>query len=97
VIHRKGEVMAGEMNWAPRQERVAVFYISLSAPHDPNGNPRRVFVVFDDTGSVMDAIDEGYTGRRGFEGKYPGLLGGARFATTYQEYRGLLKWAEEQA
>lgn len=74
-----------------------MFYIHLAAPNDPNGNPRRVYVVFDQDGDVIDAVDEGYRGRHSVTSKYPGVKGGARFQTTYQEYRGLLAWAKEQA
>lgn len=35
----------------------------LKAGHDTNGNPRRCFVILDNTGTVLDVIDEGYAGR----------------------------------
>lgn len=81
--------MAGEMRWS----HLARFYISLNAGHDTNGNPRRVYVVFDGDGQVMDVIDEGYSGQAAVIGIYPGIQGGARFDTTPTEYRRLLKWS----
>jgi hypothetical protein len=39
-----------------------VFAIRLNAGNDSNGNPRRIYVVFDSTGKIVDAIDEGYSG-----------------------------------
>ncbi len=34
----------------------------LRAPNDPNGNPQRLYVVYDDAGDVLEVIDEGYRG-----------------------------------
>ena len=41
-------------------------YQRWKAPNDTNGNPRRVFLVFDAEGNVLDVIDEGYAGRPGW-------------------------------
>lgn len=38
----------------------ATHYQHLNAGHDTNGNPRRVFVLYDATGAIVRAIDEGY-------------------------------------
>ncbi len=35
----------------------------LTAPNCPNGNPGRVWVLYDQEGRAVDAIDEGYSGR----------------------------------
>ena len=46
--------------------------IRLRCKNDTNGNPRRVYVIFD-KGRMIDAIDEGYSGRQALLGKYPAL------------------------
>lgn len=66
------------------------WYIKLNAGNDTNGNPRRVFVVFDEHGSIYDAIDEGYAGDGDLKMKYPGLQGGCTFDTSPAAYRQLL-------
>ena len=38
------------------------FYQHLKALNDINGNPQRLYVVYDDTGNVVSAHDEGYSG-----------------------------------
>lgn len=38
------------------------FYQHLRAENDRNGNPRRLFAVYDNNGDVVDLIDEGYAG-----------------------------------
>ena len=69
--------------------------IKLCAKNDINGNPRRVFVVLDDMGSLVEAIDEGYNGTAELFAKYPDIskVQGwpIEFATTPAEYRRLLK------
>lgn len=37
--------------------------VKLSARNDANGNPQRVFVVLDEQGEIVAAVDEGYDGR----------------------------------
>ncbi len=34
----------------------------LRAPQDPNGNPQRLYVVYNMDGEVLEVIDEGYRG-----------------------------------
>lgn len=41
----------------------ATMYQHLRASNDKNGNPRRIFVLLDEKGNVVTAIDEGYGGR----------------------------------
>lgn len=72
--------------------------IRLNAGNDTNGNPRRIYVVFDTRGNMVDAVDEGYSGIQALRPKYPRLFTGVRaqfypetFATTAGEYRRLLK------
>lgn len=36
------------------------FLVYVSAPSDPNGNPRRGYICYDGDGSVVDFIEEGY-------------------------------------
>jgi hypothetical protein len=45
--------------------------IKLCAKNDNNGNPRRIFVVLDATGSIVDTIMEGYEGLAALTNKYP--------------------------
>jgi hypothetical protein len=68
--------------------------IKLNAGNDRNGNPRRVFVVMGEGGSVLDAIDEGYSGISAFHEKYPDINEGwspREFETTPREYKEILK------
>jgi len=41
----------------------ATMYQHLRCKNDKNGNPRRVFVFYDASGAIVNAIDEGYSGR----------------------------------
>jgi hypothetical protein len=34
----------------------------LRAENSPNGNPQRLYIVYDDAGKVLSVIDEGYRG-----------------------------------
>jgi hypothetical protein len=66
-------------------------YQHLSAPQTANGNPRRVYVIYDAKGDVLDAIDEGYANAPAWV-KQLGQLPG--FKITAGEYREILKnWA----
>ena len=67
--------------------------IKLNAGHDSNGNPRRVYVVFDSEGYIVRAVDEGYRGRAALR-EVPGCEGECEpveFETTPREYRRLLR------
>lgn len=49
----------------PRQAAPTVkpkFCQHLRADNDTNGNPRRLYVVYDERGNVLQVIDEGYRG-----------------------------------
>ena len=43
----------------------------LAASNDRNGNPRRLFLIVDTDGNIVEAIDEGYNGTSAYELKYP--------------------------
>ena len=67
--------------------------IKLNAGNDRNGNPRRVYVLLSDTGSIVRAVDEGYEGIHALN-RVPGAEGlrdPVEFATTPAEYRQLLR------
>ncbi len=67
--------------------------IKLNAGNDRNGNPRRVYVLLSDTGSIVRAVDEGYDGIHALN-RVPGAEGlrdPVEFATTPAEYRALLR------
>lgn len=72
----------------------ATHYIRLDAGHDINGNARRVFLILSQTSEIMDAIDEGCSGKAIVGLTYPGLPDGPTFPTTVKEYRRLLKGPE---
>jgi hypothetical protein len=68
---------------------------SLNANHDSNGNPRRVYVILDETGDIAGAIDEGYNGRGKLDKKFPGIGSICNFKTTPAEYREVLAMAKK--
>lgn len=71
-----------------------MFAIKLDAGRDRNGNPKRIFVVFNAGGEVMDAVDEGYAGNHALIFKYPqAYFDGEVIKTTKKEYRRFLKIA----
>lgn len=37
--------------------------IAINAGNDKNGNPRRGWIIADDSGNFVDFVDEGYDGR----------------------------------
>jgi hypothetical protein len=69
-------------------------YLRFDAGHTPTGNPQRVFVVFDDSGEIVEVIDEGYAGLPRALRDVPG---GYTFATSKMQYRELLKLGKELA
>lgn len=70
-----------------------MIYLHLATKHDTNGNPRRLFLVLDEDGNPVDAIDEGYAGSRQVYEKYPNIMDGPRIEVTISEYKDWLKWA----
>lgn len=67
------------------------FTLHLCATNDTNGNPRRVYVVFDETGAILETIDEGYQGISAVARKYPKSVILGSFQTTPSQRRELLK------
>ncbi len=63
-------------------------YQQLKAGHDRNGNPRRVFILLDASGDIVQAIDEGYTGMPKVCGRLVQL---PTLNIEPAEYRSLLK------
>lgn len=49
--------------------------IRVDAGNDTNGNPRRLFLVYDTQANLVDIIKEGYNGSRQLEELYPSLRG----------------------
>ncbi len=66
----------------------ATHYQHLRCTNDTNGNPRRVFVLYDAQGEIVRAIDEGY---RGTPAECRGLIQLPTFDTTPAERRALLR------
>lgn len=63
------------------------------AQNDVNGNPRRIFVIYADTGEIVGAVDEGYNSEpselRGFA-----HLPSVKISAT--EYKQLLRQFEDR-
>ena len=72
-----------------------ILVIKLEATNDINGNPRRIFIIFDEESNIIETIDEGYSGDRELNKKYPNLPSYCTFKTTIKEYRNLLKWGKK--
>lgn len=67
----------------------------LKAPHDTNGNPRRVFVIYAENGAILDAVDEGYAGTPNW---VRDLVQLPEFSVTATEYREILRdWSAKVA
>lgn len=72
-----------------------VTVIQLCAPHDPNGNPRRVFVGFTDQGHVAAIADTGYgNGPAWYTECRARGLSATSYATTAAEYNHQLRRIE---
>lgn len=72
-----------------------IIYLHLCASNDRNGNPRRCFVVIDKYGSVIDVIDEGYSGKAAVTRKWPSVKEGPRINVPPKEYRSYLKFGSD--
>lgn len=68
-----------------------ILYIKLNAGNDRNGNPRRVFVIFGEDGTIIKAIDEGYRGDQVERDIGAEIPFGGTFITTVSEYKDCLK------
>ena len=79
--------------------------IHVNAGNDTNGNPRRLFVVFDDAGKmanyvpdarVMAVVSEGYRGSAALRDEYPDVpVAEIRLDITPKQYRELLRLGRE--
>jgi hypothetical protein len=67
-----------------------MFAIYLKGPNDRNGNPVRCYLILDNDGDAVDAVDEGYAGHGALKRDYPDVKIGATIATTAAEVRGWL-------
>ncbi len=65
----------------------------LKAGHDTNGNPLRVYVVYDleENGNIVEVIDEGFAGK---PSSLHDMIELAEFNISKDEYRDLVKWAK---
>jgi hypothetical protein len=74
----------------------AAFALHLCCQNDTNGNPRRIFVVYDGEAGVIKVFDEGYGGEAEFRAEFPGVPLTGRIATTPSERQGFLRWERER-
>lgn len=83
----------------PRSPRQAQMFICLDAGHDRSGNPRRVFVIFDDDGCIIDAIDDAYIGPKQVYDRYEELRSKVcvSFVTTPAMWRQVVKYHSAEA
>lgn len=79
-----------EMGYFPNPiaDKIALHF---NAGNDANGNPRRVFVVVNTAGKVVEAINEGYRGERSVTEEYPGIAIVGSFPISATEYKKFLK------
>lgn len=78
-------------------KQAATFVVYLGAPNDGNGNPRRVYVVYDDQGLPLAALDEGYAGRSILRNSgYDNVPVSDRIDVTASEYRFWMSWKKER-
>ena len=63
--------------------------VYIGTTHDGNGNPRRGWMIVDDTGRTVDFIDEGYQGTYALTSKYPGIASTERLTVVTSEYNSL--------
>lgn len=68
-----------------------ILYIKLNAGNDKNSNPRRVFIVFNEDGRILKAIDEEYRGDKVKKDIGADIPFGGTFITTPGEYRDCLR------
>lgn len=101
VIQRNRDMISPRRN-APRVHpvvRAAHVTQHWRADNDSNGNPRRIYMVWDRDGRLIAALDEGYSGfpRALSDKQRSGRLidlGSVNIANS--EYRSTLRWAREQ-
>lgn len=66
--------------------KTPVMYQHLSADSDSNGNPKRLYVVMDNGGNIIEVIDEEYSG---FPAKLKGLIQLPEYPISTELYREL--------
>lgn len=74
----------------PEWARTAIFSLTLAAPNDRNGNPRRCEVFFSLDGH-LGTIDHGHVGRPGWASSVPH---GGHVAVSATEYRDWIRCGE---
>lgn len=80
----------------PNPRREAVAAIHVKAKSDTSGNPQRLFMVIDDSGRVIDVIDESYDGERAVTEKYD-VHAIIPIKLQQGEYRRILRdWKKQQ-
>lgn len=65
------------------------FIQHLQATNDTNGNPRRVYVFYDDNGDIIKTVDEGY---QGFRKEWRGIKQLPEIKVMPSEYKHFAKW-----
>ena len=78
------------MNKDSNRKGKTMIYLHLKTKNDNNGNPRRLYLVINDNGGVVEAIDEGYSGDQ-VARKYPQIIQGPPINITPTEYRDWLR------
>jgi hypothetical protein len=72
--------------------------IYITAQNDRNGNPRRGWIIVDDSGVTVDFVDEGYSGREALAAAgYPRTHDTSRVEVTPREYASRVKRARDTA
>ena len=93
--HRNLLEVAGQarraLEKAQENESEPVLILHLNAGNDTNGNPWRIFVVYDQGGMIIDTMDEGYAGKGEIGIKFSKVPITWQISTTPKEYRELLK------
>lgn len=75
-----------------KPKKIVYLVQRLCSKNDVNGNPKRVYIVINpETGNIVDAIDEGYSGLSGVRKKYPEFIELYDVVTTNSEYKAFLK------
>jgi len=67
-----------------------MFAIHLRGPNDRNGNPVRCYLILDNDGDAVDAVDEEYKSHGALKRNYPDVKIGVSIETTSAEVRGWL-------
>jgi hypothetical protein len=82
-----------------RENPVRIAFVHLNAGSDRNGNPRRIFVAFDEAGRIVGTVDEEYRGMaalyelaRSLGVTFPRTALPPQFETTPSQYRELKQW-----